>query len=165
MMAGFFSRNQLLNEGAEIYQERNADRTDILHEYFIPPNRVVDFLDRARAIVPEHRGDLLNVTIRNVQQDNDTFLRYADQEMFAFVMLFSQQRTPDADSRMEAMTRNLIDAAIECQGCYYLPYRLHASTEQFARAYPQATDFFERKRHYDPDEVFQNQFYIKYARQ
>ena len=43
-------------------------------------------------------------------------------------------------------------------------YRLHATPEQFGRAYPQGRDFFERKRHYDPDELFQNQFYVKYGR-
>src|SRR4029077_4007756 len=71
----YVSRNQLLNEGAEIYQERNADRTDILHEYFIPPDHVPAFLARARAIIPKHKADLLNVTVRNVLEDKDTYLR------------------------------------------------------------------------------------------
>jgi FAD/FMN-containing dehydrogenase len=158
------SRNQLLNEEAEVYQEHNADRTDILHEYFIPPDRVGKFLERAHAIIPEHHGDLLNVTIRNVLADKDTFLRYADQDLFAFVMLFSQPSTPIADSRMEVMTQELIEAALDCGGRYYLPYRLHATKAQFSRAYPQAAGFFERKRRYDREELFQNQFYRKYGR-
>jgi len=58
----------------------------------------------------------------------------------------------------------LHDAAIACGGRYYLPYRLHATKDQMVKAYPQATAFFERKRHYDPEEIFQNQFYIKYGR-
>ena len=91
-------------------------------------------------------------------------MRYADQDMFAFVMLFNQPRTQDGEDRMAAMTRELIDAAIACGGRYYLPYRLHATEDQFFAAYPQAPAFFERKRHYDPDEVFQNQFYVKYGR-
>lgn len=160
----YFSRNQLLNEAAEVYQERNVDRTDILHEYFIPPHQVVPFLDRARTIIPKHEGDLMNVTIRNVLEDRDTFLRYADQEMFAFVILFNQPRTPNADSRMEAMTQELIDAAVEAGGRYYLPYRLHATKAQLCKAYPQIRAFFERKRHYDAEGVFQNQFYLKYRR-
>ena len=49
-------------------------------------------------------------------------------------------------------------------GCYYLPYRLHATPEQFHRAYPQARAFFERKRAYDPGELFQNRFYLRYGR-
>jgi len=160
----FCSRNQLLNEEAGIYQEHNADRTDILHEYFVPSTRVSMFLERVRRIIPKHHGDLLNVTIRNALEDKDCFLRYADQDVFAFVMLFNQPRTSTADSQMEVMTRELIDAAIECGGRYYLPYRLHATKEQFFRAYPQAATFFERKRQYDPAEIFQNQFYMKYGR-
>jgi len=158
-----FSRNQLLNEGAEVYQEQNPERTDILHEYFVPPGQFTQFLERARAIIPKHRGELLNVTVRNVKQDNDTFLRYADQNMFAFVMLFNQARTQEDDGRMEKMTQELIDAALECGGRYYLPYRLHATKAQFEKAYPQARAWFERKRHYDPEEIFQNQFYTKYS--
>ena len=99
----------------------------------------------------------------HVLADRDTVLRYADREMFSFVMLFSQPRTPDANSRMEAMTRELIDAALSYQGRYYLPYRLHATAGQFARAYPYARDFFKEKRHFDPHEIFQNQFYVKYG--
>jgi hypothetical protein len=105
----------------------------------------------------------LNVTVRHVQADLDTFLRYANQERLAFVMLFSQPRSSDADARMEVMTRELIDAAIASGGSYYLPYRLHATKEQFHRAYPSARSFFETKRAYDPGELFQNQFYARYG--
>ncbi len=163
--SAYVSRNQLLNEEAEVYQDRNEDRADILHEYFIPPHRVEEFLAQAREIIPQHDGDLLNVTVRNMHEDTDTVLRYADRNLFAFVMLFNQPRTPNADSRMEAMTRELIDAALEAEGRYYLPYRLHATNDQFTRAYPQAAEFFARKRHYDPEEIFRNQFYLKYGRQ
>lgn len=50
------------------------------------------------------------------------------------------------------------------KGCYDLPYRLHATREQFHRACPQAEEFFGLKRRYDPEELFQNQFYLKYGR-
>ncbi len=160
----FVSRNQLLNEGAEVYQEQNADRTDILHEYFIPAENVALFLEKARAIIPRHQVDLLNVTIRNILEDKDTFLRYADRDLFSFVMLFNQPRTNDGDSQMKAATRGLIVAALACGGRYYLPYRLHAMAAQFAAAYPQAGAFFERKRFYDQDEIFQNQFYLKFGK-
>jgi FAD/FMN-containing dehydrogenase len=161
----FFSRNQLLNESAEVYREQNSDRTDILHEYFIPPARFAAFLDKARLIIPRHDGDLLNVTVRNVLEDGDTFLRYADREMFAFVMLFNQERNAEGDVRMEAMTRDLIDAALECGGRYYLPYRLHATREQFLKAYPQAGELWASKRRHDPEDIFRNQFYLKYGKE
>ena len=44
-----------------------------------------------------------------------------------------------------------------------MPYRLHATPAEFARAYPQGAEFFAQKRKYDPDGVFQNKFYLKYG--
>ena len=158
-----FSRNQLLNEGVEVFQNRSADSTDILHEYFVPRHRAGGFVDALRKIVPQHGVDLLNVTVRSVNEDTDTLLRYADQPMLAFVMLFVQERSSLGERRMEALTSELIDAALDHQGRYYLPYRLHATRTQFERAYPQAREFFELKRVYDPGGLFRNQFYVKYG--
>ena len=159
-----FSRNQLLNEGVEIFENRSADSTDILHEYFVPRRRVVGFVEAMRRIIPNYDANLLNVTVREVNEDKDTFLRYAEEPMIAFVMLFVQEKTAAGESRMRALTQELIDVAIACEGRYYLPYRLHATREQFERAYPQAREFFARKREYDPEELFQNQFYVKYGK-
>jgi FAD/FMN-containing dehydrogenase len=157
-----FSRNQLLNESADVFQNRTANTTDILHEYFIPRDRVVAFVASLQRIVPQHNADLLNVTVRSVETDVDTFLRYADKPVIAFVMLFVQEKTPEGEARMQALTRELIDAALANGGRYYLPYRLHATREQFRAAYPQADEFFAAKRRYDPQELFQNQFYRRY---
>ncbi len=157
-----FSRNQLLNEGVETFQNRTKNSTDILHEYFVPKTGVVRFVEDLKRIIPAHNGDLLNVTVRFVAEDQDTFLRYADQPMFAFVMLFNQPRTNAGDTAMQEMTEDLIEAALRAGGRYYLPYRLHATVEQFDRAYPQAKEFLKLKRKYDPEEIFQNEFYIKY---
>ena len=163
LMGKVFSRNQLLDEGVETLENRSVQTTDVLHEYFVPPEQSSSFIDAVRRIIPAHDGDLLNVTIRQVNEDQDTLLRYADESMLCFVMLFLQDRNDEGERRMASMTRDLIDASLEHGGRYYLPYRLHATPEQFGRAYPQAEEFFERKRHYDPDELFQNQFYLKYG--
>ena len=64
---------------------------------------------------------------------------------------------------MQALTRELIDASLLVGGRYYLPYRLHASRNQFQRAYPKHETFFALKHAVDPDEVFQNQFYRAYG--
>ncbi len=101
---------------------------------------------------------------QTIYPDRDTFLRYADREMFGLVMLFHQQRDAASDAKMQDLTQSLIEAALQVGGRYYLPYRLHATPDQFNRAYPQATEFFQLKRQYDPMEVFQNYLYIKYGK-
>ena len=153
-----------MDESADWYLDHSDATTDILHEYFLPKDGAVPFLRQAREIIRAHHADLLNVTVREVETDNDTFLRYADQRMIAFVMFFSQRRTASADLDMAQITRELIDAALHSGGRYYLPYRLHATAEQFRAAYPQSTEFFQLKDKSDPKDLFENAFYLKYAR-
>lgn len=158
-----YSRNQLLSEAVDVFENRTADTTDVLHEYFVPHAAAPRFLGQVRRIVARHRADLLNVTVRSVNEDTDTFLRYADQRMLGFVMLFNQAVSEAGERRMASMTRDLIDAALAVDGRHYLTYRLHASDEQLRRAYPQAEEFFAKKRAYDPDGLFQNGFYLRYG--
>ncbi|MCA9443348.1 MAG: FAD-binding oxidoreductase, partial [Candidatus Omnitrophica bacterium] len=120
----FYSRNQLLSEGVETFQNRSSASTDILHEYFIPRGRFAEFVQSLKALVIKRDMDLLNVTVRDLDPDQDTFLRYADQEMFALVLLFNQPFGINKDRTMEVFTQELIDAALQVNGRYYLPYRL-----------------------------------------
>jgi FAD/FMN-containing dehydrogenase len=158
-----FSRNQLMNDNAEWYLDHSQETADILHEYFVGREHAGEFLAMARKIIRKHNEDLLNVTVRDVKTDHDTFLNYATQDMLAFVMFFSQPRTPAGEADMQTMTQELVDAVLEADGRYYLPYRLHPTVAQFHRAYPQADEFFNLKRRYDPQELFQNEFYRKYG--
>jgi FAD/FMN-containing dehydrogenase len=158
------SRNQIFNRPSTLFGNQKQTKTDILHEYFIPPESFPLFLEKCRQILPRYKVDLLNVTVRNVYPDRDTFLRYADRKMFGLVMLFHQQRDLANDAKMQSLTQELIEAALEVGGRYYLPYRLHGTPSQFNRAYSQAHKFFQLKRKYDPTEIFQNHFYIKYGK-
>lgn len=162
-LSGEVWRNQLLSEPVSVLENRSAATTDVLHEYFVPRSEFAAFLARLRQLVPAHQSDLLNVTVRDVRRDDDTFLRYASEDMFALVMLFVQARTAEGEAAMRAMTRGMIEAALDLGGRYYLPYRLHATPEHFRRAYPRADEFFARKRHYDPQLVFQNGLYRAYT--
>jgi FAD/FMN-containing dehydrogenase len=156
-------RNQLLSQPATVFENRSSASTDILHEYFVPPAAFEGFVKDLRSAVLKHHGDLLNVTVRDVGADADTFLRYADRDLLALVLYFAQPRTAEGEASMAAMTREIVGAAGRAGGRYYLPYRLHATEQQFAAAYPQARRFFELKRQYDPRELFRNAFYDKYG--
>jgi FAD/FMN-containing dehydrogenase len=162
-ISGSATRNEILNGTIASYEDRSDASTEILHEYFVPRHRLKPFVDHVRKIVPRYRADLLNITIRDIQPDEDTVLRYAEEETLAVVMYFHQPRTPEADREMAPMTRELIDAALSVGGRYYLPYRLHATREQFRAAYPMADEFFAAKRRWDPKEIFQNRFYATYG--
>ena len=156
------TRNQLLSEPVQIFQNRRRERTDILQEYFVPPPRLPEFLARAARSVEPHLGGLLNVTLRNVLADLDSALPYATAERIGLVFLFDIARTPAADARLAVLARELTDVALSVGGTYYLPYRLAATPEQFGRAYPMARDVFDKKRRYDPAGLFSNELYERY---
>jgi FAD/FMN-containing dehydrogenase len=150
------SRNDILNEPSGNYADRFPWRTDILHEYFIPRGNIVQFLELAKKPILAHRANLMNVTIRQVLPDKITALPYAREECFSFVMLFNYNKRNAADYAQ--LTRELIDAALQFGGTYYLPYRLDATPEQLHRAYPMLDDFLRAKDKEDPHRIFRNQF-------
>ena len=156
------TRNNLLNESVTVFANHDPHATDILHEYFLPEDSVPAFLDHVRSGVRNHQVDLLNVTIRRVETDDDTLLRYADRPLFALVMLFHQKRTEAAEQSMRSCTRELIAAALDLDGRYYLPYRPHATLEQFHQAYPAAETFRQIKSRVDPESLFRNRFFDRY---
>ena len=157
-------RNQILFEPAEWFLEHGSNRTDILIECFVPPPQFEPFLVELRKIIPAHHADLLNLTVRHVNADTNSLLTYADRDMVALVMLFNHTRDEAGEKTMSDVTQEIVAAALRHAGRYYLPYRLHATPEQFNAAYPKAKTFFDLKRKYDPEELFQNEFYLKYGK-
>jgi FAD/FMN-containing dehydrogenase len=159
-----FERNAILYEPSDWFSDHSTNSTDILVECFVPPKQFNPFLAELRKIIPKNRADLLNVTVRDINRDDDSFLHYADKDMISLVMLFSQTRDATGEEKMSKLTQEIVAAALRHEGRYYLPYRLHATPKQFNEAYPQAKKFFELKRKYNPDELFQNEFYLKYGK-
>ncbi len=156
------SRNHLLSESTSLYENRSAQSTDILHEYFIPLDKIEEFMSSAKKIILNSQTDLLNVTIRTVKSDQETLLSYAPDDRVAFVMLFCQPMTKTAEEEMKRTTQELINSSLALGGTYYLPYRPHATTSQFKQAYPNWQKFIQSKSDLDPTQIFQNKFYLKY---
>lgn len=156
------SRNEEMYDDMAYLQNRLRD-TDILQEYFIPYDRMPEFVDSLRTIVQRDGANLLNVTIRTVHKDESTAIPYAKSDMFAFVLYFNVKFKDKDNEILRRTTADLIDAAEEAGGTYYLPYQLFYSKEQLKKAYPEIDDFFAAKKKYDPIALFSNKFYQKYA--
>ena len=161
---GTNSRNEIMNEPSNWFANRNPQETDTLHEYFVPPDRLAQFIEAIRPILVRYKPDLLNITVREVKADSDTVLAYAPQDRFGLVMDFHEKIGSASDLLMEKFTREMITAALACGGTYYLPYRPHATLSQFQEGYPQARLFFKAKQKYDPVGIFENQFYNNYGK-
>ena len=162
-LAGPASRNSLVNEPVATLDDRDPARTDILHEYFVAPERFADFLDLCRRVIPASYQEMLNITLRWVSADGDSMLTYCPSDRIAGVMSFSQEMTARAEADMARMTRALIDGVHALGGAYYLPYRPHATLAQYEAVYPEAAAFAALKREVDPGLVLRNGFWDNYA--
>src|SRR5260370_23600464 len=109
LSAGIATRNTLLNEPVSNLASSDRRRTDILHEYFIPPQRLSEFLADCRKIIPPARSEFLNVTLRFVGADGTSTLAYAPSPRIAAVMSFSQEISPEGEVDMIQTSERLID--------------------------------------------------------
>jgi FAD/FMN-containing dehydrogenase len=156
------TRNSLMNEPVVTLDDRDPFRTDILHEYFVPPARFGDFVKACQSVIPGSYQQLLNITLRYVDTDRDSVLAYAPEPRIAAVLLFTQEKSVRGEGDMARMTHQLIERVLDIGGTYYLPYRPHASLNQLSRGYPRASDFAAMKRAVDRDLLFRNQLWDRY---
>lgn len=156
------SRNNPMHDSVPYLQNDLKNDTDILHEYFIPRDQFDSFVTATREIILAHDTNLLNASVRIVHAE-DNALTYAPEEMFSLVLYINQSTDDAGNQQMAALTAELIDLTIEHDGRFFLPYQLYYTADQLEAAYPEIEQFFETKRKYDPNELFRNTFYDRYA--
>lgn len=138
------------------------NKSFVLQEYFIPVEQFDHFYPKLVTILKKNKVNVINISIRHANQDSGSLLAWAKSEVFAFVIYYQQDTDELSKQHVGNWTRELIDAVLENQGSYYLPYQLHATTEQFQRAYPQAEQFFKLKARLDPHNKFSNMLLKRY---
>jgi FAD/FMN-containing dehydrogenase len=137
--------------------------TYVLQEYFVPVEKFNDFYPKMKKVFQEKNVNVLNVSIRHAYQDPGTILAWARSEVFAFVVYYKQALDPDSRFKVKEWTKVMIDQVLSVGGSYYLPYQIHASLDQFKRAYPNSDKYFQLKKKYDPSERLQNNLLNAYA--
>jgi hypothetical protein len=136
--------------------------TYVLQEYFVPVDSLMVFVPRMRQILQTYDVNAVNVSIRHALSDPGTYLAWAPNEVFAFVLYYRQRTDPASRREVWRWTRELIDAVIASGGRYYLPYQPVATRAQFAAAYPNSAKLFDVKRRVDPTGKFTNALWDLY---
>ena len=136
--------------------------TYALNEFFVPPRHFESFVREMALILRNRHVEAVNVSIRHSPADTLSLLPWAHEEVFSFVLFYKQRSSADAQRAVGSWTRELIDAALRHDGRYYLPYQLHATREQFERAYPEVARLRQLKREVDPQGRFSNELWRKY---
>lgn len=157
------SRNNAMRSDSGFMETREPGWNDLLQEYFIPMDRYADFLKEFGPLLKRHQLNLLNITVRYVNQDDEATLSYAREDMFALVCLFRAPLSEKGQEKFEEGIQSVIDQVTALGGTYYLPYAGYPTKAQMHSAYPEAETFFKLKRAYDPGELFYSGFYEQYG--
>lgn len=149
-------------DAAELEPRTRALSTYVLQEYFIPERGFLSFAKGMAALLRSRGVEALNASIRHSPADRVSALPWAREEVYSFVLYYKQRTWFSARERVAEWTRELIELALRHEGRYYLPYQLHASVDQFSRAYPEADQLRRIKRVIDPEGKFSNELWRKY---
>jgi decaprenylphospho-beta-D-ribofuranose 2-oxidase len=156
------SRNNAMRSESEFMDYNEAGKNDLLQEYFIPVGEFAGFVEDMKSVLQGTDLNLLNITVRYVNRDQEAVLSYAKEDMFALVCLFNTSLSDKAQSKMKQGVQQILDKVIVHRGSYYLPYTAFPSLSQFRSAYPHYAEFFNKKNGYDANHLFMNYFYEQY---
>jgi FAD/FMN-containing dehydrogenase len=134
----------------------------MITEVYVPRARLEDLLTQLADDFRRHDVQVIYGTIRLIEKDDESFLAWARDAWACVVVNLHVGHNPQAIIKAESDFQRIIDRAIEREGSYYLTYHRWARRDQVERCYPQFARFLELKRKYDPDEVFQSDWYRHY---
>jgi len=123
---------------------------------------LVSFMKEAAQDFRENRVEVIYGTVRFIERDGESFLKWAKQRYACVIFNLHVEHTPDGREHSAAAFRRLIDMAIRRDGSYYLTYHRHAARSQVEACYPQFAQFLRLKKKYDPEERFQSEWYRHY---
>ncbi len=139
--------------------EAPVPATEMITELYVPRDRLWAFMESVRRDFLAHSVNLVYGTIRLIERDTDTFLPWARERYACVIFNLHVEHSPAGIEPARATFERLIDLAIDQGGSYFLTYHRYARRDQLLACYPQFTDFLERKRALDPQDLFASDWY------
>ncbi len=137
--------------------------TEMITEVYLSHDNVMPCLAAIHADLSARKTDLSYGTIRFIEADDETFLPWARERSVCIVCNIHVQHTSTGISQAQSDCRAILDRVCEYGGSFYLTYHKWATPRHIRASYPQIGEFYQLKRHYDPDERFQSDWYRHYA--
>ena len=131
----------------------------MISELYVPRDRFEDFMHAARKSLIETGADVVYGTVRLIESEDETILRWARQDYACIIFNLLVEHSSEGVERSKSQFRQLIDCALHRDGSYYLTYHRWARHDQIQRAYPGLRTFLDVKDRYDPSGVFASDWY------
>ena len=135
----------------------------MISELYVPRDNFVDFMRDAREGLLKTSANVIYGTVRLIKSEKETFLNWAKDDFACIIFNLLVEHSPNGIENAKGQFRMLIDCALNYGGSYYLTYHKWARKDQVEAAYPQFTNFLEKKNYYDPSSVFTSNWHRHYA--
>ena len=136
--------------------------SEMISEIYVPRHELASFFAEVRADFRKNSVDLIYGTVRLIEKDEESFLRWAREPYACIIFNLHTAHTAHARESTAGHFRRLIDMARSGGGSYYLTYHRWARRDQVETCYPQFAHFLERKKQWDPQERFTSDWYRHY---
>jgi len=137
--------------------------TEMISEVYVSKEAFIPFMIQVRRDFIQHNVDMTYGTIRFIEPDTESFLPWAKQASVCIVCNLHVVHTEKGIKKAKADFQRVIDRVIEHHGSFFLTYHRWARRDQVEACYPRFSEFLALKRRYDPDGLFQSEWYRHYA--
>jgi len=110
------SRNNAMRPPVKFLEYYNENDTDILQEYFIPPEHSTAFLRDMRNIILQEDINLLSITLRYVKATTESLLSYSPQNTIGVILYVNHNRDEASIKTVKQWTQKLIASAVSYDG-------------------------------------------------
>ncbi len=154
----YTTRNEVMRPPINaVFATNSRARTEWLQEYYLPEDKLADFVKFLGEKLDQNDVALMNASVRYVRKQERAAMGYATKgDRFAVVLFFSQSLNPNEIKKTEKWVQEVVERVADDGGTFYLPYMHFATKEQFNRCYPQANEIRAAKEKFDPNNRFQN---------
>jgi hypothetical protein len=122
------------------------------------------FMAEVREYLRRANTGVLFGSVRLVEHDNETFLAWARKPYACVTFNLHVEHSIGGVIRGGDVLRRLIDFGLRHGGGYHPTYNRYALRRQVDACLPQMPEFLKLKLKYDPEEVFQSEWYRHYKR-
>lgn len=150
------------HEGLDRALGAKVSGTEMITELYVPRPALSTFMVGAAAALKRRRANVIYGTVRMIEKDDESVLAWARERYACIIFNLHVDHTPVAMALAAEAFRDLIDVAIASGGSYYLTYHRWARKDQVEACHPRIREFLALKRQYDPDGVFQSNWYRHY---
>ena len=122
------------------------------------------FMGEVRDYARRENVNIIYGTVRLIEQDRESFLPWARKPYACVIFNLHIEHTTGGVIRGADALRRLIDIGLRHGGSYFPTYHRYALRRQVDACYPQFETFLKLKRKYDPEELYQSEWYRHYKK-